>query len=90
VSIAERVITYIIWAFLICLFAQILLSYFPISPGSPVATVQRVVSAVTEPVLRPIRRLLPPMSVGGGSALFDFSPIIVCFGCFIILLLVHG
>lgn len=53
------------------LFARILLSWFPISPESPMSSVFRVLYAITEPVLGPVRRVLPPM---GG---FDFSPAIV-------------
>jgi uncharacterized protein YggT (Ycf19 family) len=57
--------------FYIVLFGRVILSWFPISPGSPFASVYRVLYQITEPVLGPIRRMLPPM---GG---FDFSPIIV-------------
>ncbi len=57
------------------LFARILLSWFPISPGSPMATVFSVLYNITEPVLGPVRRLLPPLSFGGMG--LDLSPIIV-------------
>jgi uncharacterized protein YggT (Ycf19 family) len=57
--------------FYIVLFGRVILSWFPISPSSPFASVYRVLYQITEPVLGPIRRMLPPM---GG---FDFSPIIV-------------
>ncbi len=60
------------------LFARILMSWFPISPGSPMATVFSVLYRVTEPVLGPVRRLLPPLSFGGMG--FDLSPIIVTLG----------
>ncbi len=42
------------------------------------ATVYGFLYAVTEPVLGPIRRLIPPMGVGGMG--LDLSPIIVFFG----------
>jgi YggT family protein len=57
--------------FYIVLFGRVILSWFPISPDSPLAGLYRILYQVTEPVLGPIRRMLPPM---GG---FDFSPIIV-------------
>ncbi len=60
------------------LFARILMSWFPISPGSPVATVFSVLYTITEPVLGPVRRALPPMSFGGMG--IDLSPIIVTLG----------
>lgn len=61
----------ILFLFEIALFGRVILSWFPISPQSPVASIYRLLYQVTEPVLGPIRRMLPPM---GG---FDFSPLIV-------------
>ena len=57
------------------LVARILLSWFPITPGSTLASVFSVLYKVTEPVLGPLRRLLPPVGIGGMG--FDLSPIIV-------------
>lgn len=59
-------------------FGRVILSWFPISPGSALASVYSVLYAVTEPVLGPIRRVIPPMGVGGMG--LDLSPIIVFFG----------
>ncbi len=64
--------------YLIVLFARIILSWFPISPGSALASVFSVVYGVTEPVLGPVRRMIPPIGMGGMG--FDLSPIIVLFG----------
>ncbi len=64
--------------YLIAMFGRIILSWFPISPDSPMASVFSVLYAVTEPVLGPVRRLLPPVGMGGMG--LDLSPIIVTFG----------
>jgi YggT family protein len=40
---------------------------FPISPESPVFPVVRFLHTVTEPVLRPMRRIIPP------AGMFDLS-----------------
>ncbi len=64
--------------YLIALFARIILSWFPISEGSALAPVFSALYTVTEPVLGPIRRLLPPMRMGAMA--LDLSPIIVIFG----------
>ena len=64
--------------YLLALFARIILSWFPISPDSPMAPVFSFLYSVTEPVLGPIRRLLPPVGMGGMG--LDLSPIIVVFG----------
>lgn len=59
----------------ILLILRIILSYFPISPGSPLEAVGRFLYNVTEPVLAPIRRIMPPIGVGGMG--LDLSPMIV-------------
>jgi YggT family protein len=46
-----------------------------IRPDSALASVYRFVYAVTEPVMGPIRRVMPGARVGGMG--LDFSPIIV-------------
>ena len=63
--------------------ARILLSWFPISPESPFATIFSFLYAITEPVLGPIRRLLPPIGMGGMG--LDLSPIIVFIGLRLVL-----
>lgn len=50
------------------LFASVILSWLPLGVDNPFV---RVIRAVTEPVLAPVRRILP--SAGG----LDFSPIVV-------------
>ncbi|HWH35972.1 MAG TPA: YggT family protein [Acidimicrobiales bacterium] len=61
--------------YLIVVFARILLSWFPIAPGGAMASVFSVLYRLTEPVLGPIRRALPPLAMGGMG--LDLSPIIV-------------
>ncbi len=64
--------------YLLALFARIILSWFPIPPGSPFAAIFSALYRVTEPVLGPIRRMIPPLSMGGMG--LDLSPIVVIFG----------
>lgn len=59
----------------VILLVRILSSWFPIPPSGPIHTVMDLLYAVTEPVLRPIRGLLPPVRMGAMA--FDLSPIIV-------------
>ena len=63
---------------MIVMFARIILSWFPIEPGSGIATVYGFLYAITEPVLGPIRRVIPPLGMGGMG--LDLSPLIVFFG----------
>jgi YggT family protein len=67
----------------VVIFARIVLSWFPLSPDSPVAAVYSFLFSITEPVLGPIRRMLPPIAVGGMG--LDLSPIIVIVGIQILL-----
>ena len=64
-------------AYLIVMFARIILSWFPVNPGSGLASVYGFLYSITEPVLGPIRRVIPPL-VAGGMRLF-LSPLVVFF-----------
>jgi YggT family protein len=55
--------------------ARILMSWVRIDPGTPVASIYSVVFNLTEPVLGPLRRAIPPVRLG--MAALDLSPIIV-------------
>ncbi len=61
--------------YFIALIARILLSWFPISPDSPFAPIFSFLYTITEPVLGPIRRVIPPIGMGGMG--LDLSPIVV-------------
>ena len=55
-----------------------LLSWFPVAPGSFLASVNHVLYRLTEPVLSPVRRILPPVRFGGMG--IDLSFIVVFLG----------
>ncbi len=64
------------WAlniFVVLLLARIVFAWFPISYDSPVRPLADFVFRATEPVLAPVRNLLP------STGAFDFSPMIVFF-----------
>ena len=68
----SMVLTLVWWVFLIMIIMSWLISFNVINTRNNfVAGLWRVLNAVTEPILRPIRRVIPP--VGG----LDLSPIIV-------------
>ncbi|HZT65778.1 MAG TPA: YggT family protein [Acidimicrobiales bacterium] len=68
--------------YVLIIFARIILSYFPIAPGSALVPVVNFLRTVTEPVLGPVRRALPPVSLGGMG--LDLSPIVVLAGLYLI------
>ena len=67
----------LIQIYALVIFARVIISWFPITPGSFLASVNGFLYAVTEPVLGPVRRVIPPLGVGGMG--LDLSPIIVFF-----------
>ena len=66
----------IVEIYLYVLIARIILSWFPVAPGSVLAKVTGALALVTDPVLRPLRKVLPPVSLGGMG--IDLSPMILC------------
>ena len=63
----------VIQIFTIVLLARVILSWFPIRSGSPMAGIVSLVVNVTEPVLAPLRRIIPR------TGMFDLSPMILFF-----------
>ena len=49
---------------MLVLIVRVVLSWFPISPDGSVATVAGFLYLVTDPVLGPLRRVLPPLRMG--------------------------
>jgi len=62
--------------YVLLLFARIILSWFPIPEGGFMASAVRILYSLTEPVLGPLRAILPPV---GGMAL-DLSPLVLLLG----------
>ena len=50
--------------------ARVLMSWIKVGPGSPFVPLLRIIYAITEPILGPIRKVLPK------TGMFDFSPIV--------------
>ncbi len=59
-------------------FAWVILSWIPMSPGHPLGRIQAALDRAIYPVLRPIRKVLPPIRFGGGA--IDLSPLILLLG----------
>jgi YggT family protein len=63
----------------IVIILRVVASWFPVDYNSPFAPVVRVLIQLTEPVLAPVRRVLPM------AGPFDFTPIVVLIAVNIIL-----
>ena len=64
----------LISVYYIVLLARVFLSWFPLQPGTAMASIASVVYQVTEPVMGPVRRLIPTVGM------IDISPIVVFIG----------
>lgn len=65
----------LITAYIVAIVLVIIGSWFPLDPDGPAARVYAGLRRITDPVLEPIRRVIPP--IGG---VLDVSPMIVILG----------
>jgi YggT family protein len=61
------VLCILVTAYMVVLAGRAIMSWFPIRPGTPGASIYGVLHDLTEPVLAPMRRIIPP------AGMFDLS-----------------
>jgi YggT family protein len=59
--------------YMVVMAARAVFSWFPVRPGTALASMNGILYELTEPVLRPVRRVIPP------AGMFDLSFIVVFF-----------
>jgi YggT family protein len=64
----------VLWIYIIAIIVRLVLSWFPMTPGSVSARVNDGLRRVTDPVLEPLRRVIPPLGP------IDISPMIAIIG----------
>jgi YggT family protein len=69
-----RVLCQLLNIYFIILFARVILSWFPLQPGTAMASIASIIYQLTEPVMGPVRRIIPTVGM------IDISPIVVFFG----------
>jgi YggT family protein len=69
------IVCLIINLYMLVIFARIIMSWFLPTPGTTYAQIFDAFVRVTEPVLAPVRGMIPPMRMGAAS--LDLSPIVV-------------
>lgn len=74
----------LITVYLVVLFARVVLSWFPVRSGSPMAGLYSLLYDLTEPVLAPVRRVIPP------AGMFDLSVLVVSFGLILLRSVICG
>ena len=59
--------------YMVVMAARAVFSWFPVRPGTALASINAVLYELTEPVLSPVRRVIPP------AGMFDLSFLVVFF-----------
>jgi YggT family protein len=61
----------LITVYMVVLAGRAIMSWFPVRPGTPLSSVYGLLHDLTEPVLAPMRRVIPP------AGMFDLSFLIL-------------
>lgn len=61
------------------IFTRVILSWLSTRPGNPLVT---IIDAITEPILGPLRRIIP------SAGTFDFSPLVAMMLLYVIIIVV--
>lgn len=72
------VVADILGIYRIAVFAWIIMSWVRISSTHPLARLQLFLDRIIYPVILPLRRVIPPLRVGG--MMLDLSPIVLLIG----------
>ena len=70
-----RIVCSILVAYQLVILARIIMEYIPVSYDHPLARVRAGLRAVTEPLLAPLRAIIPAIRLGGVG--LDLSPLIL-------------
>jgi YggT family protein len=74
----RTVLVYAVTLYLVILGGRAVLSWFPVRGGTFLAQLNTLLFELTEPVLRPVRRVIPP------AGMFDISFMVVFFALIIL------
>ena len=77
----------VVEAYVVVLIVRAIFSWIPVQSGTALASFVRLLSVVTEPVLRPVRRVIPPLRAGGMG--IDVSFLVVLIGLEILVYILH-
>jgi YggT family protein len=74
--------------YIFVIFIRLIMSWFPPTPGTTYQQIYDAFVTVTEPVLAPVRAIMPPMRMGAMA--LDLSPIVVLLGLQLLSRLICG
>jgi YggT family protein len=80
----REVLGVLVTLYLVILAGRAVLSWFPVRGGTFLASLNTLLFELTEPVLKPVRRIIPP------AGMFDTSFLIVFFALVVLRALLAG
>lgn len=88
VSLIGSLLSVILFIYIVILLARLVLEYIPMfnrewRPRGATLVIAEIVYTVTDPPIKLIRRVIPPLRIGGIAIDFGFA--IVMFVCFLLL-----
>lgn len=72
------ILVFVLDAYTLAVFAWVILSWVRVPSTHPLGRVQVALDRIIYPVILPLRRVLPPLRLGG--AMLDLSPIVLLLG----------
>jgi YggT family protein len=82
------VLNLILQIYFYAVLAWVILSWIPTSSEHPLGKVNVFLDRIIYPVILPLRRVIPPVRLGGG--MLDLSPIVLLIGLQLLMGLVRG
>ncbi|MBT3969191.1 MAG: YggT family protein [Actinobacteria bacterium] len=73
----NEIICSLLGLYLLLVLLRVVLSWIPLNPQGTAATVAGFVYYLTDPVLLPLRRIMPPLRMGGMG--LDLAPLVIFF-----------
>jgi YggT family protein len=68
--------------YILLFFVRMVLTWFPIDPSGPMGSINSFLFSITEPLMRPVRNVIPIARVGGVG--LDLSSMVVIIGLYIV------
>jgi YggT family protein len=86
------IILFVLWVAIVLLLARFVLEWVQLlarswRPAGPVAALCEAIYTVTDPPLRAVRGIIPPIRLGGAA--LDLSPMILLIGIYVLQIIVE-
>jgi len=88
VDVVGDILYWILLAYLVAVFARMIISWIPVKWPRSIRPVVVFIYDITEPLLSPLRRIIPIVPLGEGAGL-DISPMVLVLAIFFLQWLVR-